>query len=500
MLTAALLVAGMVAGAAGAAGQPPAQWVYATEFPYHGGDTPPELSLLRLDARTLAERARYRYGRGWSTAGLGARSPDGQKMAAIEFKAVRFFDLRRMRTSSVPVPELYLTNLTWVSVGEVVVLAYRPGGGTPQYFLLWIDVRRLKITRMSELPGAPTDFVRGREHALLVMRPRPQSTTGPWRFLGGPRRIYRVDSRSARLVSVVKKLRVAVEPWRVRRGAALPPGAAEALRRVREDFARREAVSLQSIQTSSVVPMASTWMIGRFGYQIVLGARGRFVEYWANVSEGGDVGWITSPIRETDVEPDLREHDLLRFPPGTDVVQADSLVANRSRTKLYLVTSDRALGVVDVASRTVRYRVVQSGGRLGTTPVLVGGVTAAWHVDEPGGMAFLNLETGRTRLVRPRLEGCRLEPASAFVLTYGAKCGAALTAFLPDGRVRFQLLRGEKIFRVQATSRYAYVTIAQSDSNASYFVVIDLQKGTVVRRVGFPDKVELFVGSGRRYY
>jgi hypothetical protein len=193
-------------------------------------------------------------------------------------------------------------------------------------------------------------------------------------------------------------------------------------------------------------------------------------------------------------EPDLREHDLLRFPPGTRIVQDDGLVANRDRTKLYVVTDGRVLGVVDLARRAVRIRSVDPAGPIAdfTRPVLVGEATAAWLIEERPEIAFLDLRSGRIRVRRVGSEDCRLAPASRLVLSYRCE---GITAFDAHGRVRFRVLRNDSVSAAQATDTYAYVTLAGRNPEGMSFAVVDLRAGRVVREVNFAGSVGLLVGS-----
>ena len=164
------------------------------------------------------------------------------------------------------------------------------------------------------------------------------------------------------------------------------------------------------------------------------------------------------------------------------------VLALTPRADRALVVSEDGGSVVEVelgSGRVEVRRLSRGGGRIVNAIALPRHQLVLTHRDEgaPTGVEVVDVERGRRRMIAPGAGAARVSHGA--VLAYNGPLSGETTpigvrAYEADGRRSFQVLRGDRILRLELARRFAYAIARRTVS------VIDLRRGEVVSRSNRP--------------
>lgn len=469
MLTAAVAAAALLAGSTADGAAPKPSAVFAVE------DSSAGYSLVRLAPATLAETGRIFVG---AYPGFHAFSPDRTKLALADAGNLSFFDSRSLReTGRLPVRSV--RRLVWPRPRLMLAMTSDA--------LLRIDPSVPRVLQM--WPIEPLWFYTVAGGRIVGV---PQRWAGASQLVLGDRVRLRFLSSSGPQSVLIERLRLAVEDWRVRPGAILPPLASEGVAKAQADLSQREGVPLGEIAAVSVAPFQPVNNLVPGGqYEVVLSARGEYFSYRVFMCCPGVSVQFRSQLPGP---PAPTETDILHAPIGTWEVSSLNWAVDPVRHRAYAITPESVFVEVDLRKARVRLRpLARKVGALGWRPAFLGSGTIALPTCP---ITLLDVRSARLRRLGSAASGCErarfsIEPAGHRFVVPGSVTGIRI--FDARGRLLHRLLTRNYVSFVQVGGPYAYARFVEGEQGK--IGVVDLRQGRVVRTVtGLQNLVELLTG------
>ncbi len=494
MLTAVLLGAVVLsAPGAGASARPTA--VFALEWVRQ--DSEPELSLLRLDPQTLAETGRAPLGSSWQTFNAArAFAPDRLHLGVSDGRNVHFVDVDAMRPESESTLSDRVLDLAWPTPGRVLAVSRGE--------FARIDPRDGRLVSVWSTSRWISASQAARGQIVAVAGPAPVRDHG---LRGGlPIEIGHLAQSGSPRWTRVDRIRYAIETWRVRRGALLPPLARQGVEQAMEDLAVREPGSLYETKVVSVVPFVKSGLGGflyQGHYEIVLAAHGEYFLYTAHL---GEVGGIDANFSAQLPGPPLRsKSNILHAPLGTWEVSRMTLAVGPRGNRAYVLTPSKVFIEIELQAMRVRYR--QFKKPLGNFP-LHARPEGLWESPSsqfvaPSTIAvasspvkLIDIRTAKVRSL-DRREGSAIERAEyGFVLSAPWKGSKRMTIYNTTRRPQYSIELDGLVDRVQVEGLLAYVTVRDLIDDERSLAVLDLAHGgRELHREQLPE-INLLAGRG----